>query len=66
MLSRHWTGVAKKEKPSEYIHHLKTGPLKIELIAGFISAQIQKRKIKMNRVKMSVKNLYKRFLKVSS
>ncbi|SHF08941.1 hypothetical protein SAMN05443144_105149 [Fodinibius roseus] len=46
MISRHWTGVAKKARADEYVHHLKTDTFKqIEQIAGFISAQILKREV---------------------
>lgn len=46
MVSRHWTGIAKKERADEYIHHLRTDTFKqIEKIPGFISAQILKREI---------------------
>lgn len=46
MISRHWTGVAKKERADEYVHHLKMDTFKqIKRIAGFISAQILKREV---------------------
>jgi heme-degrading monooxygenase HmoA len=44
MISRHWTGIAKKNKAEEYVHHLRehTFP-QLKDIEGFISASILKR-----------------------
>ncbi|HYG50866.1 MAG TPA: antibiotic biosynthesis monooxygenase [Flavobacteriales bacterium] len=46
MISRNWTGLAKKERAQEYIAHLnnETFP-KIRAINGFISARILHREI---------------------
>jgi heme-degrading monooxygenase HmoA len=47
MISRHWTGLAKKERADEYIDHLQNDTFKlIKLIDGFISARILKRDLK--------------------
>lgn len=46
MISRHWTGLAKKEKANEYIEHLQNNTFKhIALIPGFIAAHILKREL---------------------
>lgn len=46
MISRHWKGVAKKERANDYVHHLKTSTFKqIGKISGFISAKILTREI---------------------
>ena len=46
MISRHWTGLAKKERADEYISHLKNDTFKqIAAINGFISARILKREL---------------------
>src|ERR1051326_5981529 len=46
MISRHWTGVAKKERANEYITHLQNDTFKqIANIDGFISAHILKREL---------------------
>ena len=46
MISRHWTGVAKKEKANEYILHLQNETFKqIQMIPGFISARILQREL---------------------
>ena len=46
MISRHWTGIAKKERAHEYIAHLQNDTFKqIANIDGFISAQILKREL---------------------
>ena len=44
MISRHWKGVAKKERADEYIDHLKreTFPA-LKKIGGFIAADIKQR-----------------------
>lgn len=46
MISRHWKGVAKKERADEYIDHLKreTFPA-LKKIDGFIAAQILSREV---------------------
>jgi hypothetical protein len=46
MISRHWKGVAKKERADEYIDHLKmeTFPT-LKKLNGFISAQILSRDV---------------------
>jgi heme-degrading monooxygenase HmoA len=46
MISRHWTGLAKKNKAEEYVHHLRehTFP-QLKDIEGFISASILKRDV---------------------
>jgi heme-degrading monooxygenase HmoA len=47
MVSRHWTGTAKKERAEEYILHFQNDTFKqLETIAGFVSAQILKREVK--------------------
>jgi len=44
MISRHWTGLAKRERADEYIAHLQNDTFKkLEKISGFISASILKR-----------------------
>ena len=44
MISRHWTGLAKKDKVDEYIAHLKNDTFKqLAKIDGFIDAAILKR-----------------------
>jgi heme-degrading monooxygenase HmoA len=46
MISRHWTGLAKKEKAAEYIIHLKTDTFRqLKQLDGFISASILKREL---------------------
>jgi len=46
MISRHWTGLAKKERADEYIDHLQNDTFKqIATINGFISARILKRNL---------------------
>ena len=47
MISRHWTGLAKKERANEYITHLQNDTFtKIKTINGFISARILKKEVK--------------------
>jgi len=47
MISRHWTGLAKKERANEYTTHLQNDTFKkIKTINGFISARILKREVK--------------------
>ena len=44
MITRHWTGLAKKDKVDEYIAHLKNDTFKqLAKIDGFIDASILKR-----------------------
>ena len=44
MISRHWTGLARKERANDYIAHLQSNTFKqIEKIDGFISASILRR-----------------------
>jgi heme-degrading monooxygenase HmoA len=44
MISRHWTGIAKRERASEYIAHLQNDTLKkLKQINGFVRASILKR-----------------------
>jgi heme-degrading monooxygenase HmoA len=44
MISRHWTGLARKERANDYIAHLQSDTFRqIEKINGFISASILKR-----------------------
>src|SRR5258705_1363464 len=46
MISRHWTGLAKKERANEYISHLQNDTFKqIANIDGFISAHILRREL---------------------
>ena len=46
MISRHWLGVAKKEKADDYIAHLKNETFKtLGTIQGFIDATILKREL---------------------
>jgi len=46
MISRHWTGLAKKERANEYIAHLQNDTFKqLKNIDGFISANILRREI---------------------
>src|SRR5436190_24401937 len=46
MISRHWTGLAKKERADEYIVHLQNDTFKqTKNIHGFISARILKREL---------------------
>ena len=41
MIARHWKGLAKKERASEYIDHLKNDTFrKLKSINGFIAASI--------------------------
>lgn len=47
MISRQWTGLAKKEAANDYIAHLKNDTFrKLGTIPGFISASILKRELK--------------------
>ena len=44
MISRHWTGLVKKESEDEYIDHLKNDTFKkLSKIVGFVEASILKR-----------------------
>lgn len=44
MIERHWKGIARKERASEYIAHLRNDTFKkIQQIKGFVSASILKR-----------------------
>ena len=44
MIERHWKGLARKERASEYIDHLRNDTFEeIKKIKGFISASILKR-----------------------
>ncbi len=46
MISRHWTGLAKRERANEYISHLQNDTFRqIKTIDGFISAHILKREV---------------------
>ncbi|HET6995450.1 MAG TPA: hypothetical protein VFI06_10740 [Chitinophagaceae bacterium] len=46
MISRHWIGLAKKEKAGEYILHLKTNTFtQLKKLDSFISASILKREL---------------------
>ena len=46
MISRHWTGLAKRETAHEYIEHLQNDTFKqIAAIPGFIAAHILKREV---------------------
>ena len=46
MISRHWTGICKRDRADAYIHHLRaeTFPL-LTTIAGFVRASILKRDV---------------------
>jgi heme-degrading monooxygenase HmoA len=47
MISRHWTGIARKEKADEYVLHLQNDTFKkLNTIMGFVTAQILKREIR--------------------
>lgn len=47
MISRHWIGIAKKERAEEYILHLQNDTFKkIKNIEGCISARILQREVK--------------------
>ena len=47
MISRHWIGIAKKERAEEYILHLQNDTFKkIKNIKGYISARILQREVK--------------------
>jgi hypothetical protein len=44
MISRQWTGLAKKERAGEYIAHLQTDTFpKLTTIGGFLKASVLKR-----------------------
>jgi heme-degrading monooxygenase HmoA len=46
MISRHWTGLCKKEKADHYIQHLREDTFqKLGQLEGFIRASILKREI---------------------
>jgi heme-degrading monooxygenase HmoA len=46
MVSRHWTGLVKKERANDYILHLQNETFKkIEMIPGFVSAKILQREL---------------------
>jgi len=46
MISRHWTGLCKKEKAEDYIKHLRQDTFqKLDQLGGFIKASILKREI---------------------
>jgi heme-degrading monooxygenase HmoA len=46
MISRHWTGVARKERGNEYIIHLQNDTFKkLNAIQGFIDARILHREL---------------------
>ena len=46
MISRHWTGIAKRERADEYIFHLQDDTFKkIKNIDGFISSKILQREV---------------------
>jgi len=46
MISRHWTGIAKRERADEYIFHLQNDTFKkIKNIDGFISSKILQREV---------------------
>jgi heme-degrading monooxygenase HmoA len=46
MISRHWTGLAKRERADEYILHLQNETFnQIATIEGFISGRILKREV---------------------
>jgi len=46
MISRHWTGICRRDRADAYIHHLRseTFPL-LTTIAGFVRASILKRDV---------------------
>ena len=47
MISRHWLGIAKKERAGEYILHLQNDTFKkIKNIEGYISSRILQREVK--------------------
>jgi len=44
MITRHWTGLAKREEAGNYVRHLQEATLpELSRIEGFISAQILRR-----------------------
>jgi heme-degrading monooxygenase HmoA len=46
MISRHWTGLVKKERANDYILHLQNDTFKkIKILPGFISANILQREL---------------------
>ena len=46
MISRHWTGIAKRERADEYIFHLQNDTFKkIKNIDGFISSKILQKEV---------------------
>ena len=45
-IARHWTGLCKPNRESDYIHHLQHETfVKLKAIEGFIKASILKRKV---------------------
>lgn len=46
MISRHWTGLAKKDRTDDYIAHLKNETFEqLDTIDGFVGASILKREL---------------------
>jgi heme-degrading monooxygenase HmoA len=46
MISRHWTGLAKKDRADDYIAHLKNETFRqLDAIDGFVEASILKREL---------------------
>jgi heme-degrading monooxygenase HmoA len=46
MISRHWTGICKRDRADAYIHHLKSETLPLlTTIEGFVGASILKRHV---------------------
>lgn len=46
MISRHWTGLAKKDRADDYIAHLKNETFEqLDTIDGFVGASILKREL---------------------
>ena len=46
MISRHWTGICKRDRADAYIHHLKSETLPLlTTVEGFVRASILKRNV---------------------
>jgi heme-degrading monooxygenase HmoA len=46
MISRHWTGICRRDRADAYIHHLRSETLPLlTTIAGFVRASILKRDV---------------------
>jgi hypothetical protein len=46
MISRHWTGICRRDRADAYIHHLRSETFPaLTAIAGFVRASILKRDV---------------------